>query len=63
MKNMTTRYQERYYEDVAAYIGATNAANTSEEETVRWVCCKGAKPSRTPAHRWFPQLPIGRYRE
>ena len=49
--------------DWAAYIGATNAANNSEEDTVRWVCRKGAKLSRDQAHRWFPDLPIEAYRE
>lgn len=50
--------------DWAAYIGATESrGSTSMEETVRWVCRKGAKLSREQAHRWFPQLPIEAYRE
>ena len=49
--------------DWGAYIGATNAANNSEEDTVRWVCRNGAKLSRAQAHRWFPHLPIEAYRE
>ncbi|KKL48057.1 hypothetical protein LCGC14_2329320 [marine sediment metagenome] len=49
--------------DWAAYIGATNAANNSEEDTVQWVCRHGAKLSRKQANRWFPDLPIEAYRE
>ncbi len=49
--------------DWAAYIGGMESRNTSEEDCVRWVCRFGAKLSRNQAHRWFPQLPIGAYRE
>ncbi|KKK53690.1 hypothetical protein LCGC14_3092250 [marine sediment metagenome] len=49
--------------DWAAYIGATQSKGQSEEDTVRWVCRKGAKLSRDQAHRWFPKLPIEAYRE
>jgi len=49
--------------DWAAYIGSTDAVDTSEEDTVRWVCRRGSKLSREQSHRWFPQLPIEAYRE
>jgi hypothetical protein len=49
--------------DWAAYIGGPSPLVRSEEDTVRWVCQKGAKLSREQAHRWFPQLPIEAYRE
>ncbi|KKL23037.1 hypothetical protein LCGC14_2429450 [marine sediment metagenome] len=49
--------------DWAAYIGATQSQGQSEEDTVRWVCRKGAKLSRDQAHRWFHKLPIEAYRE
>ncbi len=49
--------------DWAAYIGGPNPDVKSEEETVQWVCRKGAKLTRDQAHRWFPDLPIERYRE
>jgi len=49
--------------DWAAYVGATNAANNSEEDTVQWVCRNGAKLSRKQANRWFSELPIEAYRE
>jgi len=49
--------------DWVAYIGATNSAHNSAEDTVRWVCQRGAKLSRDQAHRWFPDLPIEAYRE
>ncbi|GAF85901.1 unnamed protein product, partial [marine sediment metagenome] len=45
----------------AAYIGADSGQR--EEECVGWTVRHGCKLSRDQAHRWFPQLPIERYRE
>lgn len=47
--------------DWAAYIGADDGQRT--EECVEWTVRHGCKLSRTQAHRWFPELPIERYRE
>lgn len=47
--------------DWAAYIGADDGQH--EEECVAWTVRLGCKLSRTQAHRWFPGLPIERYRE
>ncbi|KKL86776.1 hypothetical protein LCGC14_1941320 [marine sediment metagenome] len=48
-------------EDWAAYIGADDGMR--EAECVEWTCRRGCKLSREQAHRWFPELPIGAYRE
>jgi len=47
--------------DWAAYIGADDGQRTGE--CVEWTVRHGCKLSRTQAHRWFPELPIERYRE
>lgn len=48
-------------EDWAAYIGADDGWR--EAECVEWACRRGCKLSKDQAHRWFPDLPIERYRE
>ncbi len=47
--------------DWAAYIGADDGQRT--EDCVAWTIRRGCKLSRQQAHRWFPDLPIGAYRE
>ena len=47
--------------DWAAYIGADDGQRT--EECVAWTIRRGCKFSRNQANRWFPELPIERYRE
>lgn len=53
--------KEGEIEDWAAYIGADDGMH--EAECVEWTCRFGVKLSRDQAHRWFPALPIERYRE
>ncbi len=47
--------------DWAAYIGGDNGWST--EDCVEWTIRHGCKLSRLQANRWFPALPIERYRE